>query len=740
MNVNQKPQSITLDISRYERASLIHPQQLEVLQCMIERRTAVSPKNWAYKMVGPLLQPVRDLLQMFGYTQTTQAYYLWQMILGLITLRKPFWVWTAAEWKSIPGNTHRTIRRPDSRPVIAAIAYHLTGKNLIEAFWQPTERIDYYLLASRFFGWNVLDRSANVLGNHLVAMGYSTQKSARVGRYSAICIGAILLGKPDVTTWTPADLEFLNDNERFLAGHCTIYAISRALCDLGYHTQSFGPRRAMGWHRNSDPHAGVAPQWAHWVDRFIRTAPIEIATKKGYFGELIQVGRWLNDIHPDIVHPKQWTRNLAAEYIGELMNFTVGRYALPNNPTIDKKRMQKLAPQAILSRLTALRSAYKYSVEWGWFRARFDPASSLRIPSSLSAQLKSAPRDVDDDIWAKLVAAAISFRPEDFPPLIQYPMPFVRAVAIVWTFAALRQDEICRLSVDCIKWSSTTIDLIDNEQRSLPTCQLMVPVNKTSPAFSKPVDAIVGEAIEAWLKVRPPAQPPLRDRKTGALTAYLFQYRGRKLGPSFLNRTVIPWLCEIAGVPLSDAKGKITTHRARSTIATQLANADEPMTLFELKEWLGHGQVQSTVHYLHMRPERLRQSFEKADYFRQNIGRMRVLLDISAIENGQAATGTTYKYYDLGHGYCGDRFFSRCPHRMACAKCSYYVPKESSLAHHLEAQNHNQRLLSEVPLRPIEIAAAKGDEAARQALIQRLENVPTPDGRTPKEISHEHSG
>jgi len=37
-------------------------------------------------------------------------------------------------------------------------------------------------------------------------------------------------------------------------------------------------------------------------------------------------------------------------------------------------------------------------------------------------------------------------------------------------------------------------------------------------------------------------------------------------------------ICVKAGVPNHDRKGRFTVHRARSTIATQLANAKEPMS------------------------------------------------------------------------------------------------------------------------------------------------------------------
>src|SRR6266404_7996182 len=63
------------------------------------------------------------------------------------------------------------------------------------------------------------------------------------------------------------------------------------------------------------------------------------------------------------------------------------------------------------------------------------------------------------------------------------------------------------------------------------------------------------------------------------------------------ERTSHSKLCRKAGVPEHDLRGKITSHRARSTIATQLFNAKEPMSLFELQEWLGHRLPSSTQRY-----------------------------------------------------------------------------------------------------------------------------------------------
>ncbi|MET9294384.1 hypothetical protein [Streptomyces sp. NPDC003077] len=52
------------------------------------------------------------------------------------------------------------------------------------------------------------------------------------------------------------------------------------------------------------------------------------------------------------------------------------------------------------------------------------------------------------------------------------------------------------------------------------------------------------------------------------------------------------------------------------------------------------------------------------------------LLDRDSILTGAAADGEQpRKYYDFGDGYCSYDFFAKCPHRMACARCPFYVPQ-----------------------------------------------------------------
>lgn len=259
-----------------------------------------------------------------------------------------------------------------------------------------------------------------------------------------------------------------------------------------------------------------------------------------------------------------------------------------------------------------------------------------------------------------------------------------------------------------------------------------IPVNKTSTAFTKPVDPIVGEMISAWESVRPNGME-LPDRKTGEMIDFLFLYRLTVVGKTYLNNVLIPTLCRKAGVPTADVRGNITSHRGRSTIASQLFNSKEPMTLFELQEWLGHSTPAATQHYAKITPTKLAKSYADAGYFARNLRAIQVLVDQEAVRSGRAAS-EPWKFYDLGHGYCTYDFFEQCPHRMACAKCDFYLPKQSSSALLVEGKRNLLRLLQEIPLGEAEQAAVEEGISAHERLIAKLADVPTPSGRSPRQI------
>ncbi|HCQ3204741.1 TPA: integrase, partial [Escherichia coli] len=122
-------------------------------------------------------------------------------------------------------------------------------------------------------------------------------------------------------------------------------------------------------------------------------------------------------------------------------------------------------------------------------------------------------------------------------------------------------------------------------------------------------------------------------------------------------------------------------------------------------------------------------SLDKAGYFECNRRMVSVLIDQDAIAEGLVASGKPWRYYDLGHGFCTYDFFEQCPHRMACAKCSFYMPKSSSEAQYLEGRQNLLKLMQEIPLTDDEQAAVENDIQAVDKLLNKLTGGATPGNK-----------
>jgi hypothetical protein len=129
-------------------------------------------------------------------------------------------------------------------------------------------------------------------------------------------------------------------------------------------------------------------------------------------------------------------------------------------------------------------------------------------------------------------------------------------------------------------------------------------------------------------------------------------------------------------------------------------------------------------------------AYTDAQYFQRNLRTIDVLIDQDAVRRG-VVTGEPWRYYDLGHGYCTYDFFDQCPHRMACAKCAFYRPKDSAKPLLIEGKTGLLRLKQEIPLTEAEVAAVDDGVAAFDTLLTRLADVPTPAGPTPRQLEED---
>jgi hypothetical protein len=147
-----------------------------------------------------------------------------------------------------------------------------------------------------------------------------------------------------------------------------------------------------------------------------------------------------------------------------------------------------------------------------------------------------------------------------------------------------------------------------------------------------------------------------------------------------------------------------------------------------------HRSPNTTQHYAKISPATLSKAYTEAGYFARNLRTIEVLVDREAVTSGAATTGEPWQHYDLGHGWCSYSFFEQCPHRMACARCDFYTPKNSTKAQLLEAKDNLQQMLVAIPLTDDERAAVEDGQAALNALVAKLTKVPSPAGPTPRQL------
>jgi len=700
----------------------------------LEAMTSLEPNSGVYRRARQtlrrVLQPLTQASQALGLGPSARRCVQRVVLRGVLTNGSAYGAWDTATWLTV------STAAGYFRSNVLGVAHWLgalSGQEVIAAGVQAT------YLARRLFGQTVLEHEIDRVRTHLRLVGYAHSSIDLASLSNGLAVLFVQVGRAELEALT---IERIEAAYRSAPGSSdrrkVYYRLAHALHGMGLLPRAINHR--------TDPNAalvGVDPVWANWCARWRATATVAPRTSTAVYYAALKTGRWLAREHPDVRTPDDWTRDLAIAYVAMVKDARVGDLAGPG-AHVDRRRGVPLSPKTKAGLLDSMCAFFRDLHEWGWCAHHFDPRRTLATPRAISALIGPKPRVLADDVWAKLLWAGLQLdeadlhtaRPRFGNTWRVYPLALVKAAAICWLFAGLRSDELVRLRVGCIRWQPADggpAAATNHVPGDGATCLLDVPTHKTGSSYTKPVDPLLGEAIGVWEEQRPP-QPLLIDRKTGERVPSLFCLRGRALPTQYLNQTLIPLLCHKAGVPLQDARGRITSHRARATIASQLYNAKEPMTLFELQAWLGHRSPHSTQYYARIAPTTLAQAYRDANYFARNIRTIEVLIDRDAVESGSAARGAAWQYFDLGHGYCTYRFFEQCPHRMACARCDFYLPKDSSKAQLLEANDNLQRMLAKIPLTDDERAAVQDDTAAVERLLQRLTDVPTPAGPTPRQL------
>jgi integrase len=734
-----------LDLARYDRTPTLTSREHAALLALgwhTRQGRSYDPHRPEWADIERLFRPLNDARQCLfipvnRYHERSSRDAVALILHACVSTRTPFWAWSPTTWVEVFGPDHQTIQRRFPGWVDGAVRPYMVGiAYLLDCFaaFPLLGKINDVTLATRVFGPTRVQAAVAPVLAVLHAWGYRSARHTSTFP-GLVCTLLLLNRSPLLMDLTTARLEHFRRSEALLPLlRSKLYGVHRALAALGVvdPPASYTPPQTQ-------PVEGVDPCWQAWVERWTATSPLTPKVRHTFRTILLKVGRWLARHHPDIREPAHWTRELCAAYLAQVERLRVGDYVQRQAP-LQRRLGQPLSARTKAGYIVAVRTFFADCQEWEWSPRRFDPARAFATPRSIRALTGPNPRVIAADIWAKLLWAGLNLEEQDLPANAGgqfYPLALVRALAVVWLFAGLRSDEIARLRVGCIRWQQQRGPAPMSSPASMASeaiCLLDVPPQKTGAAFTKPVDPLVGQAIAAWEALRP-EQPLLLDRRTGEVVPFLFCYRARRVAKEYLNHRLIPALCRKAGVPVHDARGRITSHRARATIASQLYNAKEPMTLGELQAWLGHRSPETTQYYARLTPTTLAKAYTDAGYFARNVRTIAVLIDREAVEQGAAANGTPWQYFDLGHGYCTYSFFEQCPHRMACARCDFYLPKGSTKSQLLEAKDNLQRMLAAIPLTEEERAAVEEGAEALDRLLERLANVPTPAGQTPHQLA-----
>ena len=691
-----------LALEHYDRSPELRQEERDELTRLFEQ-SHDQIRSATKRRLKRLVDPLEDVLRLTRAPSNASSATIRIVCIEMHQRQTTFWAWSIDEWFALLGPNmaafseryQRKCLKHPARAYLPLIAYVL--KTTPDA-WRLLEYGEMlYPLAQKCFEKVLIDNGAERVRLVLQSWGYHQEEQ---GSFVA-CVSYVFLrnGSPHLEDLTSALLAQIAQTCVLPCVQRYLPQIARALCELGMIEQAL-PDARVPRAMTSGTDGSVSAEWLSWCQRW-RTQCTSQDPWNTYYS-LLKVGRWLQVSHPEVTSPADWTYEMAIELVAAVNHMNVGEWSSQEHRShIPSKRMgQPLRPRAKSRILQSMRVFLRDCQEWQWIEVRLNPDRALRTPRSIRSLAGPSPRIVEKEAWAKVLWAAMNLEEDDLPKprgRLRYPVELIRAVAVVWCFAALRSDEIVRLRVGCVRWQYEDV-MIAETGEMLPkdaTCFLDIPVNKTETAYTKPVHPLVGKRINEWEQIRPKEQAfPMRTAVGGSRAIA----HGRPSRPC-------------------------STMRKTRWISSSL------------QKYLGHKRLSSTQSYVAVDPTKLASQVAKAGYLEQNLATIEVLLDQDAVRSGAAARGEPWKYYDLGHGYCVNDFWAECKHRMACARCPFYRPKESLADQLLEGQANLLRMLEFVQLTEEETLLVTEGIELHQALIEQLADMPTPTGLTPREMA-----
>jgi len=736
---------------RYDRGPLSDAERLALAVLVNGDAPLNSPaRKRAEATLVRLTRPLHEVYARRRVDATTRPLATRVMFAQMHRRGKSFWQWSAQEWCDVVGVTAESFEaanglprtRNGLRPYLLDVAYLLCGFEQFGPIWTATA---FYPMARVVFGADVLDDQTARVDAVLANNGYSSGHLSVKQRHQALAFILLLNHSPWLDDLSWAALDRAASIAITHAASIILNRIAKALVLLGIIAPHADAATRDPFPLG--PSDGVPNEWYAWYRAWRATGSRGLAPRvaRHYGGYILHAGRWLAKQHADVVSPDQWTEELALamrtavlEETSDVFVSAVGRQHLRSRGQVG----QRLSYAAISQFLASLRRFFRdlqtkaHAVGDEPARRiprRFDPREALATPEHVEKALAgSEPRDIALAVWQRLAIQAARLKPEDLGPLSYWPFSAVQALAFLWVSTARRPNELLRLRADCVRtqWEPEMSDEagdrlppgaeVVGDERGAKVSYLHIPSSKYGGPGWIWIPKYTADAIARWQAERGQMRSALYDQKDREFAQLLFVHRGKGMGFTFLNRRLIPLLCQKAGVDPRDAEGAYTAHRGRSARISMLHACG--LELEDLAAYAIHKNTQTIKKYARRNPIHLHRRVAQADTLSTVI---EGLYDPEA-----AAQGAPSVRWFLGYDadgtpqFCGLPAHHTCPHRMDCSRCGLFIGGEQAKLVHDDASL--LRVTAEVPMTEVQRLLNAGQREAAARALAAAKEVPPP--------------
>jgi hypothetical protein len=222
--------------------------------------------------------------------------------------------------------------------------------------------------------------------------------------FRSVIAEALLLNKNPLTS--ELTRPFLEQMHAALAPiprrRAMVYRLSRILVHLGLLESPLpllGGLPAMTYKEERE--RGIAQEWVEWVERWFTTTTRPLPHRRDMRLDLLRLGRWLTQHHPEVKTPADFTRELAAEVVAAVNQMAIGDFSCENLNVPLKNPGQPWSAVRKHGFLGVLRRCFNEAVDWGWIERRFNPQRVFATPRDLKHQIRVAPRTISDDLCSR---------------------------------------------------------------------------------------------------------------------------------------------------------------------------------------------------------------------------------------------------------------------------------------------------------------------------------------------------